>query len=196
MNKDRKMLEKTLAELSAGAEGFSLPEWEELPDIELYMDQVLTLISKYLSMFNEVSGAEKLITPSMINNYVKLGTIPPPVKKRYSRVHMAYLLVVCSLKQTLDMSTIKRLMPVGMSEEETRVTYNSFVVNQKRALSHFTRDLNSMAKPILNENRSGDLVMQVAASASIFKILTERICAVPEEEREAEAEGGAQTDKN
>ena len=67
-------------------ENCRLPRWEDLPDIELYMDQVLTLISKYLSMFNEVSGAEKLITPSMINNYVKAKLVAAPINKKYPRI--------------------------------------------------------------------------------------------------------------
>ena len=93
---------------------YSLPKWNELPDIDLYMDQVITIISKYLGIYYETIGEEKIITPSMINNYVKLGTVPAPVKKKYSKVHLAYLLILCTLKQTLDMATIQRLIPINI----------------------------------------------------------------------------------
>ena len=57
----------------------SLPRWDELPDIELYMDQVINLVSKYLSPI--LSQQEQpMLTKSMVNNYVKLGLIPAPVK--------------------------------------------------------------------------------------------------------------------
>ena len=67
---------------------YHLPRWEELPDIELYMDQVITLIERYLAPLLEEADEEnnKIITSAMINNYVKLGIMPKPIKKRYERV--------------------------------------------------------------------------------------------------------------
>lgn len=173
-------LQSAVAETVTKSADFSLPKWNELPDLELYMDQVITLISKYLNFFG-VSDGGKRVTPSMINNYVKLGTIPPPQKKRYSRIHLAYLLIVCTLKQTLDMSTIKRLIPVGIDEGAVEQLYNSFVVNQNKAFAFLTDTLQRMAKPVLTDAPGGgtaaDLVMQIAASANIFKLLTEKITA-------------------
>lgn len=83
----------------------SIPKWDDLPEIDLYMDQVIALMEKYLS---DTSTQEtKLITPSMINNYVKLGMMPAPVKKKYSREHLAYLVIICSLKQVMPIANIK-----------------------------------------------------------------------------------------
>ena len=56
-----------------------IPKWNELPELDLYMDQVIVLMEKHLN----ASKKDKLITPSMINNYVKLGIVPPPIKKQY-----------------------------------------------------------------------------------------------------------------
>jgi len=50
---------------------YHLPTWDELPTIELYMDQVIILLSNYLGIFSAVSNDDKIITPTMINNYVK-----------------------------------------------------------------------------------------------------------------------------
>lgn len=73
-------IKQQLKEWGAELESFRLPRWEELPDLELYMDQVITLIDRYLS---PVIQGEKhpLLTSSMVNNYVKLGLIPAPTKK-------------------------------------------------------------------------------------------------------------------
>ena len=83
-----------------------IPLWNELPELDLYMDQIIVLMEKYLGSNQE----EKLITPSMINNYVKLGIIPRPTKKKYSKTHIAYLIIICSLKQVMPISDIKILI--------------------------------------------------------------------------------------
>ena len=159
---------------------YSLPSWDNLPDIDLYMDQVISIIEKYLNNYIKVTGSDKLITPSIINNYVKLSIIPSPNKKRYSRVHLAYLLIICTLKQTLNISTIQKIMPVGLTNDEVMNTYNSFVENQKKASWYVVESTKTVSDPILsfdgdNKDRINDLVMQVAASANIFKILTDKI---------------------
>ncbi len=164
---------------------YSLPMWEELPDLELYMDQVISMLGKYLAIFYETIGVEKWITSSMINNYVKLGIMPAPVRKKYSRTHLCYLLIICTLKQTLDMATIQKIIPANLEEEEVRKTYNSFVLNQRKAYRYVTENVQSVAEPIFgnaedNPERIGDLLMQVSASANIFKILTERMTNIEE----------------
>lgn len=158
----------------------NFPLWDELPDIELYMDQVISIIKKYLEIYYETIGTDKIITPSMINNYVKLGTIPAPTKKRYSRVHLAYLIIICTLKQTLDMATIQKIIPINTDEDEVKQIYNSFIHNQHKASLYVLEKVRAVADPILeqngdNQDRMNDLLMQVSASANIFKILTEKI---------------------
>lgn len=89
---------------------YHLPRWKELPDIELYMDQIITLIERYL--FPLVTQAEddknKVITAAMINNYVKLGIMPKPYKKRYERIHLAHLIVITVLKQVILIPEVKQ----------------------------------------------------------------------------------------
>ena len=70
-----------------------LPAWEQLPDFGLYMDQVMTYAEK---CFAGVAEAEqKLMTPAMMNNYVKGGLVDRPVGKKYSRDSLAQLLMLC-----------------------------------------------------------------------------------------------------
>lgn len=89
-----------------------LPRWNELPDIELYMDQVIVLMGKYMQ--GAASGADKLLTPSMVNNYVKMGLMPAPVKKKYSRSHLAHLVIICTMKQAVPMADISRFIKTGL----------------------------------------------------------------------------------
>ena len=80
----------------------------EMPRIELYLDQVLTLVTQELE-FMQVPG-DAVVTGSMVNNYVKQGVIPAPRKKRYTRRHLASLLFVCAFKRVFSIAQVKQLM--------------------------------------------------------------------------------------
>ena len=117
----------------------------------------------------------------MINNYVKLKIIPSPEKKKYSRVHLAYLIIVCILKQTLSISTIQNIIPLTLSEADVKNVYTSFVKNQRKSYEYVSDNVSKVANNILhNEDgapeRINDIIMQVANSANIFKMLSEIIC--------------------
>ena len=118
-------------------EKFDLPDWEDLPQLDLYMDQVILLLNRYLA---PMVGEEKYVTASIINNYVRMKVMPPPVKKRYARTHLAYLIIICTLKQSLSISCIQRMLPPGNSEDEVRDLYLDFV-GQYRGAVAFLRSL-------------------------------------------------------
>ena len=184
MQIEKEYLSSAFSELEQNLTNYSLPLWDELPDIELYMDQVISLLTKYLGIYYETLHTDKIITPSMINNYVKLKTIPAPVKKKYSKTHLCYLLIICTLKQTLDMATIQKIIPIDSDEESVKSIFNSFVKNQKKAFSYVTENVKVVLDPILEHEgdkpeRLNDILMQVSASANIFKILTEKITHQP-----------------
>ena len=72
------------------------PTWEELPELDLYLDQVLL----YVNGVNEQAfhSTDKPLTAAMVNNYVKHAHIPKPIKKKYNRVQIARLIVLTTLK--------------------------------------------------------------------------------------------------
>ena len=116
---------RMIMEIAEGLAKIHLPRWNELPDLEIYMDQVLSLISRY---FADYPGFDsKGLTASMVNNYVKLGIIPPPMKKKYHRMHLAYLIIICVLKTVLPISLVSGMISdkteSGCSYEEL---YNMF----------------------------------------------------------------------
>lgn len=90
-------------------ENYRMPNWNDLPDIDLYMDQVITYLEKQLAIFSK-NEDEKFITPAMINNYVKNEIIPRPFNKKYTREHMAHLISVLNLKNILSLMDITRLI--------------------------------------------------------------------------------------
>ena len=87
---------------------YRLPAWEEIHDIGLYMDQVVTLLKQYLDYLPPELKEEQVITPAAINNYVRKKIMPEPVKKKYYRTHIAYLIMICTLKQCMSIATLQR----------------------------------------------------------------------------------------
>ena len=86
-----------------------LPRWNELPEIDLYLDQVVNYLEKYLGILSS-NDDDKIITKTMINNYVKQGIMPAPEKKKYGKTHIAYLMVICILKQVYSIGDIGKLI--------------------------------------------------------------------------------------
>ena len=173
------------------ASAFHCPRWEELPKLLLYMDQVILVLEETLSLF--VEEKENVVTSTMINNYVKMKILPPPVKKRYSRVHLAYLIMVCMLKQALGIAPVQQILPYGAPEEQVRATYDAFVCAHKSVSAIFAAEVRAAASPALLSEEPADsavgrLILQSAVAASLFKLLTEKLIGLSAPERGA-AEG-------
>ena len=105
-----------------------VPRWNELPELDLYLDQVVNYLEKYIGQYN-ASKEDKIITKTMINNYVKQGIMPAPEKKKYSREHIAYLIVICVLKQVYSISDIGKLISLTIQSFELSKAYNRFCAN-------------------------------------------------------------------
>lgn len=118
---------------------FHMPRWNELPDIDLYLDQVVNYLERYLESYS-VNKEDKIITKTMINNYVKQGIMPAPEKKKYNRTHIAYLLVICILKQVYSISDIGKLISLTIKSFEIEKAYNRFCANLEISIKNvFTR---------------------------------------------------------
>ncbi len=112
---------------------FSLPRYEDLPALELYRDQVISFIEEVFAPLSAWSDGPWL-TPAMVNNYVKAGVVPPPVKKRYGREHVAKLLAVCVMKQLLPIAAIQRLMRAQSITYPVDVSYCYLATEVNNAL--------------------------------------------------------------
>ncbi|MDO4519269.1 MAG: DUF1836 domain-containing protein [Eubacteriales bacterium] len=82
---------------------------EDLPNIDLYMDQVTTFMEKQLASTKRYPE-DKILTKTMINNYAKNKLLPPPEKKRYSKEHLLMLLLIYYLKNILSINDIQKLL--------------------------------------------------------------------------------------
>lgn len=82
---------------------------ENIPSIDLYMDQIINLVAEKNSEGSEMF-ADRVLTKTMINNYSKDGLIKPIKGKKYSKEHIVQMLLVYSLKNTLSISSIRRVL--------------------------------------------------------------------------------------
>ncbi len=157
-----------------------LPRWEELPDIELYMDQVITLMGKFTPVF--AHDGENVLTSSMINNYVKLNIIPPPVKKKYSKVHISHLIIICAMKPVLPIQLIGALIEYLLRSKTEAELLDFFAEQYEHTyinISDILREsVESVTENDTNISRILALtVMQAAAVSSGSKILAENALA-------------------
>jgi len=100
--------EQAHAELVRNMQALHISRIDEMPRIELYLDQVLSIVSTELAPLYE--PGEKIITGSMVNNYVKQHVMPAPTRKRYTRRHLTSLLFVCALKRVLSIAQVAQLL--------------------------------------------------------------------------------------
>ncbi|MEG1624007.1 MAG: DUF1836 domain-containing protein [Raoultibacter sp.] len=138
-NRDREPSLSPLVEVVDGAAAyveqiasFHLPRYNEIPQIDLYMDQLIGYIDEQVGIITP--HGEKLLTSSMVNNYVKQKLVPQPQAKKYTRSHVAYLIVVCVLKQTYSIAEILRLIAIQIDTHEVSRAYDFFCIGFEESL--------------------------------------------------------------
>lgn len=159
---------------------FHIPRWNELPNIDLFLEQVVVLINNALApyiFFGETNKEEnELLTKTMINNYVKHGIIEPPVKKQYSKSQVAKLFAICVLKQVYSMEDIKKLLAMAL-KSEIQVSYDKFCNLFEEALDCAYNKKDYIDKTSTNEYQY--LLKTVLLSCS-YKIYSKNIVAIEE----------------
>ncbi len=116
-------------------EKIQLPRWDQLSEIELYMDQLLSFINSHLSCVR--LDDSPVLTRSMVNNYVKNGIVKPPKKKQYKRYHQAYIIVVILLKPCFSMSEITKMIEIynHLDNHSFQTDYDHFIEIYEKSLS-------------------------------------------------------------
>lgn len=162
---------------------FRLPMWEELPAFGLYMEQVIALLKQYLNYLPPELKEEQFITASTINNYVRMKIMPEPQKKKYYRIHVAYLIMIFTLKQSLSIAMLQKLVPMGLSEAEMEKLYNSYVERHRASARYFIDRVREAASVILKHEESaehgiehtGDLIAATAIVGGFSRLLAEKL---------------------
>lgn len=134
---------------------FHLPRWNELPTIDLYIDQVVSLLEQYLTGYikSDNEKDDTLITKTMINNYVKHNVLKPPVNKKYNREHLASLFVIFTLKQVYSINDIKKLIGLAINTSPIEQAYNRFCSELEKAIRIVFAEKNYIKNSKLSEEQ-------------------------------------------
>lgn len=103
---------------------YHVPRYDELPDFPIFVDQVISFIESKLTDY--FFDDEKIITKSMINNYVKQGIVRPPVKKKYERDQLVFLIIICILKKSFTLEEIAMIINSVLESVDIVVSYNYY----------------------------------------------------------------------
>lgn len=154
--------------------------WDSLPDIALYMDQIISYMPRQLIRYEESEN----LTSAMVNNYIKDGLLPRAEGKRYGQTHLAYLTAICALKQVLSVKEIKTLIQNGAEGREPERLYN-----------HFCRELDASLKETaaevdenLEKSELARLALSLALRSYADKLACERILSLLQNEEDSSEE--------
>lgn len=139
-------LSEIATEFEKGIDNFHLPRSTELPELDFYMDQVISIMEKHLYLLS-IDGSAKFITPAMINNYVKLGIIPPPHKKRYTKEHICYLFIICTLKSVIPIPSVTNMIKAYTEKLSIYELYDMFC----EAYENMLKRAEETSKEIISE---------------------------------------------
>jgi len=181
MEKSERFLED-VAKLQAWAKSFrefKANEWDTLPDIDLYMDQVIGYLNRQLKNQGKDDREDsQILTPSMINNYVKSGLVTHPDRKKYVREHLAQLYMLCSMKQILTIpdasELIRRLTADGRGTKEI---YDAFIADQ-RAINEGIALVIEQTDAVSSEYDLMRVAVGLVLNATAERIAAERIIAL------------------
>ena len=140
--------------------------WDALPDIDLYMDQVLGYMCRQLYS----SRPESNLTASMVNNYIRDGLLPRTKGKKYSRRHIAYLTTICVMKQILSVGDISLLIQMFPSD-----TLQQAYVKYRDVLDS---ELTSAVKSVPDNDETlvlADAIVRFAITSYANKVAAERL---------------------
>lgn len=104
---------------------FSYPKWEEIPNIDLYLDQVLLYVNQVCAPISP--DKDKGLTASMVNNYVKHGYLTKPDKKKYQRKQIARLIAITTLKSVFSIQEIAQTLNSLQAQASSDQLYDAFV---------------------------------------------------------------------
>lgn len=156
--------ERTYANWQARMQKVILPKWTELPNFDLYMDQVLLLINETLQPL----GVDP-VTAAMINNYVKHKVILSPIKKKYQIMQLADIIVISLLKPSYPLDKIRQGIDQVTATGYPKRAYDSFITALTAQLHHLDAPVS-----ISDQDPSGGLTV-AAAQLIVNKLRTDEL---------------------
>lgn len=136
---------------------------DEIPNIDLYMDQVTTFMDEHLADGKRFPE-DKILTKTMINNYTKNQLLPPPHKKKYSKDHMLLLIFIYYFKNILSMSDIRSIFQPLTEMFENNEEYKKKNINletvYEEVFGHEQEQADLLAKDLIRKFKTAENVFE------------------------------------
>lgn len=195
-------MEDSLLELNQWIEelkDYRAVRWDQMPDIDLYMDQVITFLERQLSSFRRDSD-KKGITSSMINNYVKDSLVSRPRGKKYSQEHIAALYEICMLKSVLSIPDISRLLHSDSGGLNAQQLHDCFCEMQDAEFTRLSAQLKGSLSQLDVDSSEAELkllVLQLSIEACARSLAAQKILSLfHEPDKKEKGKDKADADKN
>lgn len=162
------MKQESKQQIAASVQDFSLPSYNEIPNVGLYLEQAAKYISEYLAPLGDFA-----LTSSMISNYVKKGLIASPVKKQYNREQIAYLFFISLAKNVLSLDALANFIKVQQHSYALDVAYN-FFCRQFESMLRFTFELTDTIEGIDDGSSDEKRLFYTCIAAAVQKVYLEK----------------------
>ncbi len=175
------MSSETIESVTIEMMEYHFPRYNELAAIPLYRDQVLDCLNSYIMPLC-TDQSQPPVTAAMINNYVKLKLLPPPVKKKYNRDQQAQLLCILLLKQVFSICEIRQLLEIQTHTHPFPQAYDYFCVEFEAALraTFSTRKFSGVGQQTQHPTPLSELVCSAALCVA-QKIFTQKFLHLDQE---------------
>ncbi|MBQ3192955.1 MAG: DUF1836 domain-containing protein [Oscillospiraceae bacterium] len=171
------MKQETKQHISDSIRDFRFPRYNEIPNMGLYLDQATKYVCEYLAPLGEYT-----LTPSMISNYVKKGLIASPVKKLYSREHIAYLFFIAIAKSVLSLDALTGFIKLQQQTYTLPKAYDYFAEEFENLL-RFTFEIQDTIELVGEDNTDEKRLLFTCIVAAVQKVYLEKCLeAIAEEE--------------
>lgn len=140
--------------------------WDSLPDIDLYMDQLIN----YMSRQQLISSHDSMLTSAMVNNYIKANLLERANGKKYSRNHLAELSIICFLKQVISVKDAA-LVFNQFSKDEVQNLYSEYLKDLDKALN----DVSEKLPDTIDDMALAEMVMHLSIVSYANKLTCLRL---------------------
>ena len=173
------MKESIKEKLAEPIQSFRLPRYRELPDVGLYLEQVVRYVNRYMIL----NGNE--LTPSMVSNYVKQKLIPGPVKKSYGEDTIAYLLFLSYTKMVVPLGDIHFMIDIQKDSYGLAVAYDYFCEEFENLLQ-YVYGIRANPVRVGSDDTEEKELMRSALLSVAHKIFLEQYIRILHDQREEE----------
>ena len=183
VDNDLNSIKQELSDFSNTLNSFRTEDWSSFPNIDLYMDQVITYLEGLLNIFSDPDDTSKIITSSMVNNYVKEGYLKRPVNKKYDKVHLVTLYIMSMLKPVLPIPLIAKCLSNFENEQKYQTFFEELTKLQDEAFTKVSDKISSSLDQINGEDYETALrlfALQLTSEANAHRIAAEKILSILE----------------